>query len=167
MGVACDPMEAAMSSSDPMSVTFETELSAFGNNTGIVVSPGHIEALGAGKRPSVDVDLNGHTYRTTIGVMQGLCLVSVSAAIRKATGLSGGDLITVTLTVNDAPRTVDVPEDFAAAMRDQTGAEAFFEALSNSLQRYHVDQINGAKTAETRQRRVDKALALFAAGKKR
>ncbi len=150
-----------------MSVTFETELSAFGNNTGIVVSPGHVEALGAGKRPSVDVDLNGHVYRTTIGVMKGQCLVSVSAAIRKATGLSGGDPITVTLTVNDTPRTVDVPEDFAEALRGQPGAEDFFEALSNSIQRYHVDQITGAKTAETRQHRIDKSLGLFAAGKKR
>jgi hypothetical protein len=36
-----------------------------------------------------------------------------------------------------------------------------------SLQRYHVDNIEGAKTPETRQRRIEKAVALFAAGKSR
>jgi uncharacterized protein YdeI (YjbR/CyaY-like superfamily) len=44
---------------------------------------------------------------------------------------------------------------------------AFFEKLSNSLQRYHIDNINGAKTPETRQRRIEKAIALFREGKQR
>jgi uncharacterized protein YdeI (YjbR/CyaY-like superfamily) len=39
--------------------------------------------------------------------------------------------------------------------------------LSNSLQRYHCEQVAGAKSDETRQRRIDKAVALFLAGKKR
>jgi uncharacterized protein YdeI (YjbR/CyaY-like superfamily) len=39
--------------------------------------------------------------------------------------------------------------------------------LSNSLQRYHVGNVNGAKSADTRQRRIDKAVALFLAGKQR
>jgi uncharacterized protein YdeI (YjbR/CyaY-like superfamily) len=43
----------------------------------------------------------------------------------------------------------------------------FFDGLSNSLQRYHVDQITGAKAAETRLRRIDKAVSLFEEGKKR
>jgi uncharacterized protein YdeI (YjbR/CyaY-like superfamily) len=43
----------------------------------------------------------------------------------------------------------------------------FFAALANSLQRYHVDSINEAKAAETRRRRIEKAVALFRAGKKR
>ena len=43
----------------------------------------------------------------------------------------------------------------------------FFNSLSNSLQRYHCDLINGAKAAETRQRRIGKAIGLFKDGKKR
>ncbi len=35
------------------------------------------------------------------------------------------------------------------------------------LQRYHVDNITEAKTAETRQRRIEKAVSLFRAGKQR
>jgi len=151
----------------PSTVSFDTKLTAFGNNTGIVVTPDVIDELDAGMRPAVDVDLNGYKFRSTIGVMAGLSLISVSAAIRKDTGLAAGDLITVTLTLNDTPREVSIPEDFAMAMRTSAGTEEFFAALSNSLQRYHIDQITSAKSDETRQRRIDKAIELFLEGKKR
>ncbi len=151
----------------PPTVSFDTELTAFGNNTGIVVPPEIIDELDAGKRPPVDVDLNGHKYRSTIGVMAGKSLISVSAAIRKATGLAGGDPVKVTLTVNNSAREVSIPEDFATALGANAGTEDFFATLSNSLQRYHIDQITSAKTDETRQRRIDKAVGLFLDGKKR
>ena len=149
------------------SVSFETVLTAFGTNTGIVVPPELIERLGAGQRPAVSVDLNGHVYRSTVGVMSGRHLVSVSAAIRKVTGLGPGDPIRVALTVNSTPREFDVPPDFAAALRAEPTADEFFAGLSNNLKRYHIDNINGAKAAETRQRRIDRAVGLFAAGKQR
>jgi uncharacterized protein YdeI (YjbR/CyaY-like superfamily) len=60
-----------------------------------------------------------------------------------------------------------VPADLAEALAGDPEAAAFFERLSNSLQRYHIDSINGAKTAETRGRRIEKAVALFREGRKR
>ncbi len=149
------------------SVTFRTTLSSFGNNTGIEVPPELIEELGAGKRPPVLVNVNGHEYRNTVGVMGGKYLVSVSAAIRKATGLAAGDPIAVTLTVATEPRAAEVPDDFRAALDSEPIAAAFFAELANSLQRYHIDRINGAKTQETRDRRITGAVDLFLAGKKR
>ena len=152
---------------EPKSATFETTVASSGNNTGIVVPVEIIEQLGAGKRPPVLVDVNGHEYRSTAAVMGGKHMIGISAAVRAATGLKAGDPIRVTLTVADSPREVDVPADFAAALAAEDGTSAFFEKLSNSLQRYHVDTINGAKTAETRQRRIQKAVALFRDGKQR
>lgn len=156
-----------MAESKKKSVTFSTTLRAFGNNTGIVVPPEVIEELGAGKRPPVVVDVNGYEYRNTVGVMGGKYMISVSSAIRKETGLKGGDEIRVKLTIADGPRPVVVPAELKAALKAQPAAGAFFQKLSNSLQRYHIDNINGAKTPETRKRRVDKAVELFLAGKKR
>ena len=156
-----------MAQGEPRRATFDTTVAAMGNNTGIVVPVEVIEQLGAGKRPPVLVDVNGHEYRSTVAVMGGRHLISVSAAVRQATGLAGGDPIRVTLTVADTPREVDVPADLAAALAADERAGAFFATLSNSLQRYHVDNVTGAKTAETRQRRVDKAVELFRAGRKR
>src|SRR5579871_6422942 len=131
---------------EPNSVTFETTVAVTGNNTGIVVPEEAIEQLAAAKRPPVLVNVNGYEYRNTVGVMGGKHMISISAAVRKATGLKGGDPIRVTLTVADAPRDVDVPDDFAAALAADADAGAFFAALSNSLQRYHVDSVNEAKT---------------------
>jgi len=156
-----------MTATVPNSATFETTVTATGNNTGIVVPPEVIDQLDAGRRPPVLVDVNGHEYRSTVAVMGGQYMIGISAAIRAATGLSGGDPIRVRLTVADTPREVDVPADFAAALAANEGTAAFFEKLSNSLQRYHVDAINAAKTAETRDRRIAKAVALFAEGKQR
>jgi hypothetical protein len=156
-----------MASGKPGSVSFSTTVAASGNNTGIEVPPEVIEQLGAGKRPPVLVEVNGYEYRNTVAVMGGRFLIGISAAVRKATGLSGGDPIRVELTVMDSPREVSLPDDFAAALAADDQAKAFFGALSNSLQRYHVDNVNGAKSADTRQRRIEKSVALFRAGKKR
>jgi len=152
---------------EPRSATFETTVAATGNNTGIVVPAEVIEQLGAGKRPAVHVDVNGYEYRSTVAVMGGRHMIGISAAIRAETGLEGGDPIRVVLTVADTPREVDVPADLAAALAAEEGTAAFFEKLSNSLQRYHVDNVNGAKAAETRQRRIEKTVALFREGRQR
>ena len=147
-------------------VTFQTTVTGVGNNAGIEVPPEVIEQLGAGKRPAVLINVNGYEYRNTVAVMGGKFMFSVNAAVRKESGLAPGDAVTVTLTVADAPREVAVPEDFAAAM-DSAGVRPFFDALANSLQRFHVDNVNGTKVEETRLRRIDKAVELFREGKKR
>ena len=151
----------------PASVSFETTVAAQGNNTGIVVPGEVIEQLAAGKRPPVLVNVNGYEYRSTVGVMGGKHMISISAAVRVATGLKAGDPLRVTLTVADTPREIDVPADLAAALAADERAAAFFGKLSNSMRRYHVDNINTAKSPETRQRRIDKAIALFVDGKQR
>ena len=133
-------------------------MTATGNNTGIVVPDDLIERLGAGRRPSVNV--NGYEYPNTVGVRGGRHMISISAAVLKDTGPKGGDQIHVVLTLAEGPRAVTVPGDLSA----DPAAEAFFAKLSSSLQRCHVDNINGAKTAETRRRRIDKAISLFEQG---
>ena len=149
------------------SVSFETTLRSFGNNTGIEVPPELIDQLDSGKSPAVVVNVNGYEYRNTVGVRSGTFLISLSAAVRKATGLKGGDPIAVTITLAEGPRPVDMSEDFGSALDANPEARTFFDGLSNSLQRYHCDNINGAKTDETRQRRIAKAVDLFLAGKSR
>jgi hypothetical protein len=149
------------------SVTFDTTVAATGNNTGIVVPDELIERLGAGRRPAVIVNVNGYEYQNTVGVMGGRHMISVSAAVRKDAGLKAGDQIHVVLTLAEGPREVTVPADLAAALSADPAAGAFFAKLPGSLQRYHVDNVNAAKTAETRQRRIDKAVSLFQQGKQR
>ena len=135
--------------------------------TGIVVPPEVVEALAAGKRPPVNVTIGKHTYRSTVAVMDGRYMLPVSAENREAAGIEAGDEIEVEVELNTAPREVNMPEDFAQALEAEPAARAFFEGLSNSLQRFWVDNIQGAKAAETRQRRIDGAIAKFLEGKPR
>ncbi len=69
------------------SVEFDTTVTATGNKTGIIVPDELIERLGAGHRPPVIVSIYGHEYRNTVGVMAGKHMISISAAVRKDTGL--------------------------------------------------------------------------------
>src|SRR3712207_2280229 len=139
-----------MTATEPRTASFETTVTAFGNNTGIVVPPEVIDALAAGKRPPVLVDLDGYRYRNTVGVMGGRHLVSVSSAVRSATGLQGGDPVRVTLTVADTLREVAVPEDLAAALAADEEAGSFFANLSNSLQRYRSEERRVGKEGRSR-----------------
>lgn len=127
--------------------------------TGIEVPPDVLEQLGAGKRPAVTVDLGTHTYRTTVGTMGGRHLIPVSAEVRAASGVAAGDVLTVTLTLDTAPRVVEVPADLAEALADVPTAQAAFAALSYSGQRAHVLSVEGAKTPATRTSRIAKVLA--------
>lgn len=135
-----------------------------GNNTGIEVPPEVIEALGAGKNPPVIVNVNGYEYRNTVAVMGGRFMISFSSDKRAATGIRGGDPIVVDLEVDTEPRTVEVPADLAAALDGAPGARAAFDALSPSARKAHVTSVEGAKAAETRQRRIDGIVAKLAGG---
>jgi hypothetical protein len=46
------------------------------------------------------------------------------------------------------------------------GGDDEHDELSDSPHRHHVDTVDGAKTAQTRQRRIDKAVPLFGSGRK-
>ena len=135
-----------------------------GNNTGIEVPPEVVESFGAGKRPPVVVTVNGFEYRSTIAPMGGMFLIPFSSDKRAATGIRGGDPIVVDLELDTAPRTVDVPDDLAAALDAKPGAREAWERLSPSHKKAHVTAIEGAKAAETRQRRIAKAIEALTGG---
>jgi hypothetical protein len=145
--------------------SFKTTLHQTGNNTGIVVPAEIVEALKAGKKPAVNVTVNGFAYRSTIATMGGQFMIAFSSDKRAATGLKGGDKIAVTLEPDGAPRVMEVPDDLAKALAKNKSATAYFATLSYSNQRRHIDPINDAKTPETRARRIEKSVALFAGGK--
>lgn len=133
---------------------FETTLVLVGSNTGIEVPPAVLDELGGGKRPLVSVTVNdSYSYRSAVAPMAGRYLIAFSSDKRAATGLEGGEAITVELTLDTEPRTVEVPDDLAAALAE-AGLRDAFDKLAPSQQKAHVTSVEGAKAAETRARRV-------------
>jgi uncharacterized protein YdeI (YjbR/CyaY-like superfamily) len=113
----------------------------------------------------VKVTLNGFTYRNSIASMGGRFMIGVSNAVRAESGLKGGDEVDVMLELDAEPRVVEIPPDLAAALAAEPAAQAFFDELSYSNKRRHVEPIADAKTPETRARRIEKSVAGFKAGK--
>jgi hypothetical protein len=133
--------------------------------TGIQVPAEVVEAMGSGKRPAVRVSIGGHTYRTTIAVMGGEYWIPLSAENRTRAGAAAGDEVEVDIELDHEPREVNVPLDFAEALDHEAEAKKFFDGLSYSNQRRFVLSIEGAKTEETRRRRIEKAVETLKAGK--
>lgn len=147
---------------------FRTQIELGGKTaTGFAVPDEVVTALDSGRRPPVTVRIGEHTYRSTVAVMDGRFVVPLSAENRQAAGVAAGDDVEVELTLDTAPREVEVPEDLAAALDAEPAARRTFDALSNSNRKWHVLQVTGAKTDETRQRRIAKAIATLREGRPR
>jgi hypothetical protein len=126
--------------------------------TGIEVPPEVVEALGKGKKPPVRVTVGAHTYRSTIALRGGLFMIPLSADNRSKAGVAAGDEVDVEIELDTAPREVNLAPDIVKALDADAAAKSAFEALSYSNKRGHIDLIEGAKTAETRARRITKVI---------
>jgi hypothetical protein len=139
-----------------MAVTFTTTLNQAEdkNAAGIIIPPEVMAELTTQKRPAVIVTMNGYSYRNTIAVYGGVFMVGLSQEHRNASGIKGGDQVVVTLELDTEPRTVEVPEDLAAALAAKPGATEAFDALAPSRRKEFVRQVLEAKAQETRDRRI-------------
>lgn len=122
--------------------------------TGIPVPADVVTGLGSGRRPAVHVAVGGHRYRSTIATMDGRFMIPLSAEHRAAAGVAAGDEVDVEVELDTEPRTVEVPDDLAVAL--DADSRRRFDALSYSGRLRHVLAVEGAKTAQTRARRVAK-----------
>jgi len=138
---------------------FSTTMLQMGNNTGIEVPADVVAGLGAGKRPPVVVTVDGYEYRSTVALMGGKYLLPFSAERRAESGIHGGDAIEVELTLDNAPRTVEVPDDLQSALDASAKARAAWQKLSFTHRKEHVRAVLDAKKAETRARRIAAVVA--------
>jgi hypothetical protein len=135
--------------------------------TGIEIPPEVVEGLGAGKRPPIRVTIRGHTYRSTVATRGTRYLVGVSAKHRELAGVAAGDEVDVEIELDTEVREVTVPPDFAVALHREADARRFFDGLSYSQKQGFVQSIEEAKKAETRQKRIAKAVDMLREGRKR
>jgi hypothetical protein len=120
-----------------------------------------VEALGKGKRPPVAITVNGHSWKSRVAIMRGRHLIGLSNANRQAAGVVTGDEVEVELELDAEPRVVTAPADFARALDADPVARAAYDRLADSHKREHVRAIESAKKPETRQRRIEKAVAML------
>jgi hypothetical protein len=145
---------------------FRAQVMTSGKTTmGFQVPPEIVEGLGAGKRPPVRVTINGYTYRSTVAPMGGVFMMGLSAENRAGAKVTGPGPVDVDMELDTAPREVTVPPDFAKALAAEPAAQKTFDGLSYSNKSWHVLQVQGAKTDETRQRRIAKSVDTLREGR--
>ncbi|UGT38491.1 YdeI/OmpD-associated family protein [Nocardia yamanashiensis] len=133
---------------------FEAEIHpANGGGAYIPIPPEIITALGGGARIPVRATFDGIPYTGSIASMgDGPCL-GILKSIRTELSKSPGDTVTVTLERDTAERTVEVPEELAAALA-AAGLRPAFDALSYTRRREYAAAVTAAKRPETRARRI-------------
>jgi len=139
---------------------FSTTLLQAGKTaTGIKIPEEMIEKLGGGKKPLVKVTINNFTYRSAVAVMGGAYMVGVNAENREGANVKGGDKINVTIELDTEERIVEVPAEFQKQLTKNAAAKKMFDTLSNSKKKALIIPIANAKTDETRNRNIEKALS--------
>jgi len=145
-------------------VKFSAVVKPAGNATGVEVPAEVVDALGSGRRPKVVITIGGHTWRSRVASAGDRFIVGISAANRAASGISEGDVTEVDLQLDDEPRVVAEPPDLAAALDQDPRARAAFDRLPYGLKNKHVRDIEGAKSPETRRRRIAKLVTTMSGG---
>jgi hypothetical protein len=128
---------------------------------GLEVPEEVVEALGGGKRPTVTITINGHSWRSRVAIMRGRYLIGLSNANRHAAGVATGDQVEVEVEFDPEPRVVAEPADLARALDADPLARAAYDRLSYGLKLRHVRAIESARKPETRRRRIEKAIAVL------
>lgn len=139
-------------------ITFETVLEKHEGMeaTGICI-PFDVEKTFGAKRVPVKVWINKVEYRSTVVRMGGRYMMPVPKVFREAAGIKAGDMVKVVMEHDTEKRTVEIPEDFAQALKEADLTEVF-NKMSYTHQKEYVNSINEAKKEETRIRRIEKMI---------
>jgi hypothetical protein len=146
-------------------VTFTATLKADGGMF-FEVPPEIIAALGGGKRPAVQVVINGVGLRTTIAVYGGRSYIGVRREIRDAAKVVLGEEVELSVDLDAKPRTVELPEDLAVALAADPEANRIFEGLSFTNRKEYANWVLAARRRETREQRVAETPGLLKRGRR-
>jgi hypothetical protein len=130
----------------------------------VIEVPFDVKRVFGKARAPVVITINGFSFRSTVAVYGGKSLVGIRKECRVAAKVKIGQMVEITLRSDDAPREVELPEDFAAAIKSRKGA-AGWAKLSYTARKEHVEAIESAKKPETRARRIERALSMLEARK--
>ena len=124
---------------------------------------------GKGNLVPVQVVWDGRvTYRGSLAKMGGPhAIVLCRTDVVRALGKRAGDAVHVTVTLDTAPRPVELPPLLAAALDAEPALAAAWAALSPSCQREYASWIADAKRPETAHKRLAEAAPRIRAGRRR
>lgn len=148
-------------------VRLHTVLDAHGPAAALVLTDEQVAALGGTRTPPVRLTVGGTTVSARVGRMGGRNLLGLSRALRAELGVEIGDTLDATITLDDQPRSVEVPAPLAAALAADPAARSAFDALAFTHRKEYARWVGEAKRDETTRRRVEQTLARLREGRTR
>ena len=136
-----------------MGVTFSTVVIPDGNHASLAIPDSVLAELNTNRRAPVRITVNGHTYQSTTTAVAGECRVVFPSADRKASGVSGGDVVTVHIELDSGYREVDIHPSLESAL-DNAGLRKSFDGMTYSRRKEFARGVTEAKADDTRQRRI-------------
>jgi Bacteriocin-protection, YdeI or OmpD-Associated/Domain of unknown function (DUF1905) len=132
-----------------------------GDLPSVVLPAGVAAAMGGRARIPVAGTINGVPFRgSTMPMGDGRHCVGFRKELRAQAGVvEDGDAVTIEIARADAPRTVAIPADLAAALDADPAVRAAFDDMSHTHRKEWVAAVADAKRPETRARRIAQAVA--------
>lgn len=148
----------------PNTITLEIELLSSDEYPGsayMIFDLDFEKVFGSKGRIPVVFSVDGHRYRSTIAVYDGVHMMVFNKTMRDETGYKAGDKITATIERDQEQRKVSIADDIKAEL-DRAGVREAFERYSYSHQKEDIAWIEEAKKPETRARRIAKLIGKLA-----
>jgi Bacteriocin-protection, YdeI or OmpD-Associated/Domain of unknown function (DUF1905) len=117
-------------------------------------------------RAPVVVTVNGHAFRTTTMRYGDIDYIGLNREVRDQARLAAGTSASFLVEADTARREVEVPAALALALSGDVAAREAFNGLSYTHRREYARWIAEAKRADTRERRVARAMTMLRAGVK-
>jgi hypothetical protein len=144
--------------STPAQLTVTTTVVPRGPAGALILTDAQVEQLGGGKRAPLQVSIGDRTVRLRLAVMGGENMIGLSKANRSALAVDIGDTVTAVITVDEAPREVELPAELATALAAHPEARAAYEKLAFTHRKEYATWVAEAKRPETRERRVTQTI---------
>lgn len=144
--------------STPAQLTVTTTVVPRGPAGALILTDTQVEQLGGGKRAPLQVSIGDRTVRLRLAVMGGENMIGLSKANRSALAVDIGDTVTAVITVDEAPREVELPAELATALAAHPEARAAYEKLAFTHRKEYATRVAEAKRPETRERRVTQTI---------
>ena len=112
--------------------------------------------------------VEGVAYRSSLMKYSGVYHMGVHKTTLAGAKAKAGDVVAVEIEVDEAPLPGDtVPTELERALAGDAALRAAWDKLAPSHRREHVKAIDEAKRPETRAARIERAVAMLKAPKKR
>jgi len=124
------------------------------------------KTFGTIARVPVRGTINGFPFRSSLMPMGGCHRMVVNKQMRAGAGVKAGEVVTVVMERDEAPRTVEIPDLLKKEFAKSKVARGNWEKQSFTNQKEMARSITEVKQEEARSRRLTKVMEVLKGGKK-